>query len=225
MNRNILRLLVLLFLIFNLTNSYSQKSKHNYLLSFIDSTSGEELYGYKNTKSDIVIPAKFNFTYTDTMYNFALVALNYNWIGINRKDSVVLIPYIFDNGPDYVEEGLFRFVENNKIGLANLRGEKVIPAQYDYAEPFFDGMAAINVGGHIEGSGCCEQWTGGVWGFINKKGKVVIKPIFLEAYYFEHGKSEVTTQDGKRVIINKKGKIIKKLKTMKLKKAPFLIKE
>jgi hypothetical protein len=209
----ILKSLVTLILIFNTIYTYGQKPKNNFLLAFIDSSSGQELYGYKNTRGEIAIPAKFNFTYTDTMYDFAIVQFDDKLVGIDRKVNIILEPYIYDNGPDYVEEGLFRFVENNKIGFADINGIKKIPAKFDFASPFKEGMASFNIGGHKKMFD--EEhwyWDGGLWGFINKKGKVIIKPEFISVEDFENCKAEVVTQNGKKVLINKKGKLVKTFK-------------
>ena len=186
-----------------------QKPTDDFLISFIDNSSGEELYGYKNNKGDIIISPKFHFSYTDTMYDFAIVLLDDKWVGINREEKIIVEPYIFDNGPDYVAEGLFRFVKDNKIGFANLNGEIIIPATYDFVTPFQDGYALFNTGGAIEKSDSeHKEWVGGLWGFINKSGEVIINPQFLKAHNFENGKAEVVTQEGNRVFIDKEGKIV-----------------
>lgn len=207
--KNIVIILIFTFSIFYV--SVCQKTNCNYLRAYTDSSSEHELYGYKNFKGEIEISAKYDFVYTDRMYDFAIVSFNNKWIGINRKEQIILEPYIFDNGPDYAEEGLFRFVEYDKIGFANLKGEKVISANFDFASPFKCGMARINIGGHKEKSDNeHEIWVGGLWGYINKKGKIIIKPTFINAGDFENGMAEVETKKGNILLINKKGKYLKK---------------
>src|ERR1035437_2341482 len=137
----------ILFFILSVLTSSGQKTKANYLVAFSDSSSGNELWGFKTTSGQISIKPKYEIIGTDTLFDIAFVTLNYKWIAINKKDSLVLSPYIFDNGPDYVQEGLFRFVENNKIGYSNLKGQQIIPAQFDFASPFSGGLAAFSIGG------------------------------------------------------------------------------
>lgn len=116
---------------------------------------------------------------------------NHRWVGINAQGKVLLEPFIYDNGPDYVREGLFRFVENKKIGFANLNGQKIIPAQYSFVEPFEQGYARYYIGGEriyengkahsqiIAQSGTKGltdlhwSWGGKIseTGYINKKGR------------------------------------------------------
>lgn len=202
--------IAILVLIFVALTSFGQKMKPTYLLAFCDSSSGNEIWGFKTASGQIAIKPKYEMVLgTDTLYNIAFVTLNYNWVVINKQDSIILTPYIFDNGPDYIEEGFFRFVENNKIGFANSKGQKINPELYDFAFPFSDGFAAFSIGGKMEKwDEEHSTWNGGIWGFINKKGQVVIKPQFTNAYNFNKGHCEVWTKDNKHVLINKKGLIV-----------------
>lgn len=194
--------------------SFGQKANTNYLLAYRDSSSGQELLGFKTTLGQIKIKPKYRHVLgSDTLYDMAFVmTLDSKWIAINKNDSVILIPYFFDNGPDYLEDGLFRFVENNKIGFANSKGQKIIPAQFDFASPFSEGLAAFSVGGKMENwDEEHSTWNGGRWGFINKKGQIVIKPKYANAYNFDNGHCEVWTQDNKHILIDKKGRTAKVL--------------
>ncbi len=146
-----------------------------YLIGYEDSSQTPSLYGYKDKQGNIVIPAKYNYLYTDTFVDMALVDSGNSPVAINRTDSIILHVFMFDNGADYPEEGLFRFVENGKIGFADLHGRKVIPAQFDFASPFSEGRADVNIGGHSvpdeDGEHSTQQ--GGKWGVINRKGKYI----------------------------------------------------
>ncbi len=201
----------LILILFFLT-SFGQKSKINFLLAFSDGSSGQELWGFKTTSGKIAIKPKYEIVGTDTLYDFAFVTIKYKWVAINKKDSIILTPYIFDNGPDYLDNGLFRFVENGKIGFANEKGQKVIPAQFDFAFSFSEGLAAFSVGGKMEKwDSEHSTWNGGLWGFVNKKGQVVIKPQFDNTYEFRGLTCEVWTIDKKHILIDRKGNKIKTL--------------
>ncbi len=212
MTISIRHIATLIFLFFVLT-SFGQKKTDNYLLAFTDSSSGKELWGFKTTTGQVIIKPKYEVIGTDTMFSIAFVTLNFNWVAINRQDSILLSPYIFDNGPDYIQEGLFRYVENNKIGFANKQGQKVIKATFDFVATFNSGLAAFNVGGQMKEID--EEhylWSGGLWGFINKKGQIVIEPKFTKVYDFRGKHCEAWTQDNKHILINKKGDTFKVLK-------------
>ncbi|HMC86509.1 MAG TPA: WG repeat-containing protein [Chitinophagaceae bacterium] len=152
-------------------SAVSQKNK-DFLLSYTDSSSGLALYGYKTANGKIIISAKDNFSYTDTMYSMAIVLKNSSWVGIDRKGNTILAPFIFDNGPDYIEQGLFRFVENNKIVFATINGNKLIPAKFDFAEPFQNGISEYrNIVWVATGSLIKAEYMGGERG--NSRGAIV----------------------------------------------------
>lgn len=97
------------------------------------------------------------------------------WVAINRKKQILYKPFIYDNGPDYVQEGLLRFVENGKMGFANEAGKKVIPAQFDFAYPFEKGKARFCNGCKTikDGEHSRLDENTGVWGLIDKKGRIL----------------------------------------------------
>jgi len=96
-------------------------------------------------------------------FGHALVQDSKGWVYVDRENRPILRPYIFDNGPDYFEEGLARFVEHGKIGFHDEALNIVIPAQYDFAFPFRNGTAraGMNCFTRAEGehsSVFCEKW-------------------------------------------------------------------
>ncbi len=102
-----------------LTSIAFSQQNNNYLISYTDSSSGEKLIGFKERNGKIAIRAQYIFSYADTLYTKTMVLTYHGWYGIDRSGKHIIQPFIFDNGPDYFEEGLFRFVENNKIGFAD----------------------------------------------------------------------------------------------------------
>jgi WG containing repeat len=198
-------LLVLTFLFLCLL-TFGQKSQ-DYLVSYTDTSSGRNLIGFKTIKGQIVINAKYSFVYTDTFYKMAVVKADFKWLCINRNEKIILTPFIFDNGPDYVEEGLFRFVENNKIGFANLDGDKIISAQFDFATPFENGLSKYTLGGHreYEKGGEHWYWIGGYEnGYLNKFGD-----RFKKISEMEKDKRQAWTTKNIHVLLNRDGQIIK----------------
>ena len=81
-------------------------------------------------------------------------------------------------------------------------------SQFDFAFPFHEGLAAICVGCKEDPEGEYHSVKGGTWGYINRRGKIVIPAQFEEAGDFENGKAEVKF-NSKRVFIDKRGRIIK----------------
>ena len=94
-------------------------------------------------------------------------------VGIDRNENILFKVYIFDNGPDYPSDGLFRIVKNGKIGYANLKGQTVITPKYDCAYPFKKGKAEVGIGCQTKSAGEYHYWVGDHWYTINKRGQVV----------------------------------------------------
>lgn len=96
-------------------------------------------------------------------HGHALVRDAHGWMYVDRDRRPILRPYIYDNGPDYFEEGLARFVQDGKMGFHDETLAVVIPARYDFAFPFENGVARVGMRcksrQHGEHSSVqCEQW-------------------------------------------------------------------
>ena len=91
-------------------------------------------------------------------------------------------------------EGLARFEDHGLWGFVNEKGEEVIPAQYDNANNFSDGLAVVKVGG--------------MYGFIDATGKMVIAPQFLDVGDGFHFGRCVFLENGKQGLIDKNGGIL-----------------
>jgi hypothetical protein len=130
-------------------------------------------FAFVNKKGDTIIPiGKYYATYTDTLKTFAIVSYpKLGMIGIDRHENILFKAFRFDNGPDYIKEGLFRVIRNGKIGYANELGVVVIPCQFDCAYYFENGRARVSKN--------CEKikdfehtgWKSDSWYFIDKTGK------------------------------------------------------
>ncbi|WP_163323059.1 WG repeat-containing protein [Draconibacterium mangrovi] len=158
--------------------SCSHKKELDYWIRECDSTGIK--CRYIDRQGEVKIPyGRYYYCYTDTFKNIAFVSGETGIIGINRKEEKLFNVYIFDNGPDYIVDGTFRIIEQNKMGFADTLGNIIIPTIYDFTYPFEKGLALVNIGGHSESidpsDPLCEYhtWAGGKWGIINKKGDII----------------------------------------------------
>jgi hypothetical protein len=83
-----------------------------------------------------------------------------------------------DNGPDYFEDSLARSRVGDKIGYIDRKLNLVIPATYDGAYPFKDGVAVVctactHVSDRTATEGERGWYQGGQWGRIDRRGRVV----------------------------------------------------
>jgi hypothetical protein len=83
----------------------------------------------------------------------------------------------FDNGADYLVEGLARTVRGGKVGFVNAQLDLVVEPVWDWASPFAHGVAAVCMGcvaTLVSPGDEHTAMTGGKWGYIDKRGKVVV---------------------------------------------------
>ena len=158
----------------------SCKSEHNqpsdnddYLILISDIE--KSTFGYVNSEGDTIIPfEKYACCFTDTFKTYAIVTSpekGYNFICIDRNENIKYHVFPFDNGPDYVCEGLFRIIENEKIGYADsATGEIVIEPQFSCAYPFREGIAEVSYSCEERPIGEYHEWISNEWFFIDKSG-------------------------------------------------------
>jgi hypothetical protein len=141
---------------------------------------------------------------------------------------------------DYKEGRVLFSITDEKgkrlYGFLNRRGKEVIPASYQSATDFKGGKSVVElknrsyalinltgkvlqmynfafVGDYGEGFLTFQQNEGGVYGFINEQGKVMIEPRFRWAQPFQDGCAVVTISEGDHDfsgLIDKKGQYILK---------------
>jgi hypothetical protein len=87
----------------------------------------------------------------------------------------------FDNGADYVVEGLARTVKRGKVGFVNVQLDQVVAPVWDFAFPFGHGVAVVCTGcvsTPVSPGDEHRTMTGGKWGYIDKRGKVVVPVVY-----------------------------------------------
>ena len=178
--RYIVSIIIILLLFSGLTSCGQAIQKNDYLVSFNDSIKDE--YGYKNKNGDIVIPlGKYSRCFTDTFKIYAFVANpEIGLVAIDRQENVLYKVFLYDNGPDYISDGLFRIMDNNKIGYADAASGKIaIKPQFDCAFPFENGVAKVSIDCKTQSGGEHSSWVSNNWYYIDKTGKKVEKPKLI----------------------------------------------
>ncbi len=103
-----------------------------------------------------------------------------------------------------IAQDRFRVRVNGKYGYIDREGELVIPAKYDGAGNFSEGLARIEVDVIVYGD--TFDHTVAKWGFIDPSGEVVIEPTFDSAGDFQEGLAQVK-QDRRRGYVNAQGEL------------------
>ncbi|MEM6632833.1 MAG: WG repeat-containing protein [Bacteroidota bacterium] len=106
-------------------------------------------------------------------------------------------------------------------GFIDAEGDQVLFPQFDYAMPFSEGQAAINIGGTATNG---NMPADGKWGFIDENGVITINPQYdsppirsqsydlhsmslamHQGYEFSLNRAAVYTENGQWMYINSKG--------------------
>ena len=149
----------------------------DYLVRLADSIKDE--YGYKNLGGDTIIPlGKYAICFTDTFKTYAIVLKPHSgFVAIDRQENTLYQVFPFDNGPDIASDGLFRIIENSKIGYADsLTGKMIIKPQFDCAWPFKHGVAKVSTECTERSDGEHKTWISNNWYYIDKSGMKINKP-------------------------------------------------
>lgn len=133
---------------------------------------------YLNESRDTIVPyGKYRFCQTDTIRNIGFVyenRQNARIICIDNQGKELFYFFKYDNGVDYVREGLFRITDDKGlIGFANTLGNITIKPQFKFAFPFKNGKAKVTFTGEEKAifNGEHHEWVSNEWQYINKKGE------------------------------------------------------
>lgn len=95
------------------------------------------------------------------------------WGYVSKEGDFVISPS-YDNAEDF-DDGLGKVMQKKKAFFIDATG-KVITDKYTWIDSFDDyGLCKINNGGSVDDNGSI---SGGSFGFIDRKGNEVVKPIY-----------------------------------------------
>lgn len=132
-------------------------------------------YGFtRGADGPVVLPAVYALAQGfDAESRLAPVVADGRWALIDAAGRVVWRPYVYDNGPDYVSEGLTRYVDDaGLVGFLDARGLAIIPARFTWAAPFEGGSARFCEGCSAAADGEHTRMVGGRWGSVSPSGEL-----------------------------------------------------
>lgn len=139
---------------------------------------------YLNEQGDTIIPyGKYKFCQTDTIRHIGFVyenRQNARIVCIDNQGKELFYVHKYDNGPDYICEGLFRIMdEDGWIGFADSLGNVVIKPQFKFATSFENGKAQATTSGDAINDGEHSFWKSDEWQLIDHKGDKMIKYVAI----------------------------------------------
>jgi serine/threonine protein kinase len=164
-----------------LQKQIDERTKNDPYYVYTDRQSFEDnkKYGYKNTKGEIVIPAKYDMT-GGFSNGLAAVQMGDKWGFIDEDDNVV-IPIKFEAAGSFAEN-LAAVKLNGKWGFLDNTGDEIIPFKYENpGYGFHEGLDSVKLNGK--------------WGFIDKTGKEVVPFKYDELSWFSESLAHVKMGD------------------------------
>ena len=190
-----INIIITILLVFISMNMYAQDNKL-YIYYYPNFEAVDATLGYVDSSGKVIIPAgKYPYLFTDVFDKIAFVLLKdkKGVYAIDRSEKVLFQVCSFELGPDIISNGLFRIIENGKIGFANMNGKIVIKPNWGFIFPFQEnGLAIFCEQGHwIWIDKEHRKFSGGKWGAMDTKGNIVIPAMY------DDGKENYLKKDGK----------------------------
>ena len=148
--------------------------------------------GYVNKDGIEVIKPQYEegLTYNE---GYTAVRTGTKWMYIDSTGKAIT-PAIYDDAVSF-RGGLAAIAKSNMYGYIDTGGQLVIPCEFSNTRSFSEGLApAAN--------------AKGFWGFIDSKGKWIIKPVYDYADNFESDQAKVIKGD-KIFFIDKMNNVVK----------------
>lgn len=134
---------------------------------------------YLNERGDTIVPyGKYKYCQTDTIRDIGFVENKQDAriVCIDNRGKELFNVFRYDNGPDYVRDGLFRIVgKNGLIGFADSLGNVAIKPQFKFATPFENGKAHTAMSGNVSDGKECHFWKSDEWQLIGRDGNKILK--------------------------------------------------
>lgn len=151
---------------------------------------GDGRFGYRDASGREILPARYHAAMEFAPTGVAFVVDDEGWACIDVTGSVRLRPFVFDNGPDYPSEGVFRYVEGDRMGFADDACRPTITAAWAFAGPFAEQRAPV-CRGCAPAHGEHAMPNGGKWGFVDPSGREVIAAEWDFVFPFAGGVARV----------------------------------
>jgi hypothetical protein len=136
-------------------------------------------YGFIDKSGKPVIQPRFEWA-EDFSEGLAAVSIGQKWGFINRSGDVVIEPGFDRVGP--FRDGMARVQRGETWLFLDKKGKTVIAGKkegghaetFNGAEDFSGGLGRVHIGGTLADIHDAPRfWTGGVWYYVNREGKIV----------------------------------------------------
>ncbi len=182
-------------------------------------------YGYINTADEWVIKPEYDHADSFQPNGLAIIKDGSYYSVINEEGNIITT-----NSYDHIDKysnGVAVVISDKTYGLIDEKGEEIVGTKYSKIELVSSGFAKVKLEekygyitlsgkeyikcdyekiGHVGSNGYVAAYDGSKWGYLDKKGKWAIEPIYQSAEEFIDGYALV--KDGKYGLIDEEGNII-----------------
>lgn len=183
-------------------------------------------WGWMNTKGELVIKPQFEVV-KDFSGGVAPIKRSNKWGFVDKSGKIVIEPQFEDVGG--CSEGLVAFKNaDGKWGFMDKSGKPVIKPKFSLVSDFDHGLCWANGDklmlidkhehvlakfngshyGHFSEGLCPVECDERLYGYVNMKGQIVIKPIYRDAESFTEGLAAVTNDKNKTGFVDKTGNMV-----------------
>lgn len=155
-------------------------------------------WGYINARGKFVIPPRYDSAEAFMPNGLAKVGINNN-IGLINQIDAMIVPPSYDGIGDF-HEGIALATRSNHYYGINEKGKAVFNLQSASVDHFSSGLAAFDQKIEVSNTG--------VYGYLDQKGRIAIKPRFQYAASFHRGIAIVKLEDGSYAGIDTRGRVI-----------------
>ena len=158
-------------------------------------------YGYVNKKGKVIIPCDLEEA-MDFESDFTWIKKKgENFYRLVNKKGVEIPTKHYQKVKNFYafQQDVCAVFEDDKMGFIDTTGKEIIPCQYIGSSVFTEGLASV----------CMADAREEAYGFINKKGEVVIPLNFKQAgsSSFKKGLARATV-NGSTALINQSGQVV-----------------
>ncbi len=169
------------------------------------------IIGGKYSWIDPNFQGELKFLHDDDLQDGLRIVTFNGKLGFMDKSGTIVIDPQFDQVWPF-HQGYAQIKIGTKWGFIDKSGKIIVKAQFDHVGHFNNDLAPVAIGGLHEAGRFQEiggeYKSGGQWGYIDRKGKWVIRPKFDEAYDFQDNGTAVVADNSKYGLVDKSGKYI-----------------
>lgn len=198
MKKRYLLIISIIILTFTLASCGKEVGKEVGLYPAYTKKGNRKVWGFIDKKGNFKVKGQFSQVEEFDDYGVAKVYQE-GKVGLINEDGELILPIMYDSISE-TKEGVITALQDKMYSIVDTTG-KILFTTNDYV---FLGQSSD---GYIAAGKVIDDEV--KMGYIDKNGKVLVRPEYSLAYDFKNGKALVMISEGEYALIDKKGKVVK----------------